>query len=79
MTNKITINNPESLFDFLVEQCEKLDSKKITVDTAKAQAALAKQMNNIMFYRLDKVKFETFTKIKLAEIEGEKQIANGGN
>lgn len=35
---------------------EKLDKKEITVDEAKAQAAIAKQVNNCMKYELDRSK-----------------------
>jgi hypothetical protein len=37
---------------------EKLALKKITVDEAKGQAALAKQSNNLLRYELDRVKTE---------------------
>ena len=35
---------------------EKLDSKEITVDEAKAQAALAKQANNGLKYEIERTK-----------------------
>jgi hypothetical protein len=37
---------------------EQLANKKITVDQAKGQAALAKQTNNLLRYELDRVKTE---------------------
>lgn len=37
---------------------ERLSQKKITVDEAKGQAALAKQANNLLRYEIDRVKTE---------------------
>ncbi len=37
---------------------KKLDEKKIDVDTAKAQASLIKQSNNLLRYELDIRKFD---------------------
>jgi len=55
--------NNKSLIAFIFDQMEKLDSEKITVEQAKAQANLAKQVNNAMKYELDLVN----TKMKIAE------------
>jgi hypothetical protein len=55
--------NNKSLIAFIFDQMEKLDSEQITVEQAKAQANLAKQVNNAMKYELDLVN----TKIKVAE------------
>lgn len=46
--------NNKSLLHFLFDQMEKLDQKAITVDEAKAQAAVAKQVNNCMKYEIDR-------------------------
>jgi len=46
--------NNKSVLHFLFDQMEKLDKKEITVDEAKAQAAIAKQVNNSMKYELDR-------------------------
>lgn len=48
--------NNKSVLHFLFDQMEKLDKKEITVDEAKAQAAIAKQVNNCMRYELDRSK-----------------------
>lgn len=48
--------NNKSVLHFLFDQMEKLDKKEITVDEAKAQAAIAKQVNNCMKYELDRSK-----------------------
>jgi hypothetical protein len=55
--------NNKSLIAFIFDQMEKLDSEQITVEQAKAQANLAKQVNNAMKYELDLVN----TKMKVAE------------
>lgn len=46
----------KSLFGFICDQMEKLDGGQIDVNTAKAQASLAKQANNILNYELERVK-----------------------
>ena len=74
MDKKISINNPSDLFNFLAEQAQKLDSKRITVEQAKAQASIAKQMNNIMQFRLDKLKFETQMKATMEELESAQNV-----
>jgi hypothetical protein len=55
--------NNKSLIAFLFDQMNKLDENKITAEDAKAQANLAKQVNNAMKYELDLVK----TKMELTE------------
>ena len=55
--------NNKSLIAFLFDQMEKLDSNTIDVEQAKAQANLAKQVNNAMKYELDLAN----TKMKVAE------------
>jgi hypothetical protein len=50
------MNTNRELTAFLLSQTEKLDAKKINHETAKAQANLAKQVNNTMRYELDRVK-----------------------
>jgi hypothetical protein len=55
--------NNKSLIAFLYGQMEKLDTKEIDVEQAKAQANLAKQVNNAMKYELDLAN----TKMKIAE------------
>jgi copper(I)-binding protein len=55
--------NNKSLIAFLFDQMDKLDSNQIDVEQAKAQANLAKQVNNAMKYELDLAN----TKIKIAE------------
>ncbi len=50
----MTPTNNKSVLHFLFDQMEKLDKKETTVDEAKAQAALAKQVNNCMKYELDR-------------------------
>jgi hypothetical protein len=55
--------NNKSLIAFIFDQMSKLDNEQITVEQAKAQANLAKQVNNAMKYELDLVN----TKMKVAE------------
>jgi hypothetical protein len=55
--------NNKSLIAFIFDQMEKLDNQEITVEQAKAQSNLAKQVNNSMKYELDLVN----TKIKVAQ------------
>jgi hypothetical protein len=43
---------------------ERLDNGSITIDTAKAQASLIKQSNNLLRYDLDCKKFEHQLKIE---------------
>lgn len=71
--------NSKSLFHFICGQMEKLDNNEIDVQTAQAQANLAKQANNILNYELKRaetlVKVDSYnrqcgTGIKLREIEG---------
>lgn len=53
--------NSKSLFSFICDQMEQLQSDEITVEKAKAQANLAKQANNLLKYELDRVN----TKMKI--------------
>jgi hypothetical protein len=48
--------NNKSLISFLFDQMDKLDRAEIDVNTAKAQADLAKQVNNSLKYELDRAK-----------------------
>lgn len=48
----------KGLFTHICDQMERLSQKKITVDEAKGQAALAKQANNLLRYEIDRVKTE---------------------
>ena len=70
--------NNKSLIAFLFDQMNKLDENLIDVEQAKAQANLAKQVNNAMKYELDlaKVKMEisefntkSLVKIDLRNVE----------
>ena len=64
--------NNKSLIHFLFNQMEKLDTKSISVEEAKAMAGLAKQVNNSMKYELDRanlLKELEGTNIKLRQIE----------
>lgn len=54
----MVIKTNKDLFAHICEQMEKLAQKRITVDEAKGQAALAKQTNNLLRYELDRVKTE---------------------
>jgi hypothetical protein len=54
----MAISTNKDLFRHICEQMEKLAAKKISVDEAKGQAALAKQANNLLRYELDRVKTE---------------------
>lgn len=44
----------KSIFEHLCDQMDKLNSKVVSVEEAKAQANLAKQANNILKYELDR-------------------------
>jgi hypothetical protein len=48
--------NNKSLIHFLFDQMDKLDNDIIDVNKAKAQADLAKQVNNSLKYELDRAK-----------------------
>ena len=50
--------NNKSLIHFLFDAMEKLDRNIIDVETAKAQANLAKQVNNSLRYEIDRAKTE---------------------
>lgn len=71
--------NNKSLLHFLYNQMEKLDSKEIEVEQAKAMAELAKQANNILKYEIDRanvlMKLDTHNStnkrdVKLRDVEG---------
>jgi len=49
------VKNSKSLFHFLTEQMDKLDKDEITVEKAKGQAGLAKEVNNVLLYELKRV------------------------
>jgi len=55
--------NNKSLLHFIFDQMEKLDTKEIDIEQAKAQSLLAKQANNAMKYELDRAT----TLLKLSE------------
>jgi hypothetical protein len=65
--------NNKSLIAFLFDQMDKLDTDAITVEQAKAQANLAKQVNNAMKYELDlastKMKIQEFNKTSDVKVE----------
>lgn len=65
--------NNKSVIAFLFDQMEKLDTDVITVEQAKAQANLAKQVNNAIRYELDlvntKMKVTEFNKVNDTMIE----------
>ena len=65
--------NNKSLIAFLFDQMDKLDNNVIDVEQAKAQANLAKQVNNAMKYELDlantKMKITEFNKHHGSNIE----------
>ena len=46
--------NTKAIFKHLCDQMDKLNSKVISVEEAKAQANMAKQANNLLKYELDK-------------------------
>ena len=70
--------NSKSLFHFLCDQMDKLDKGTISVEAAKAQAALAKQINMRSFYENDRSRLlmelqrhnkEFTTNIQLRELD----------
>lgn len=65
--------NNKSLIAFLFDQMDKLDTNQIDVEQAKAQANLAKQVNNAMKYELDlagtKMKIAEFNKTSESKVE----------
>ncbi len=58
--------NNKSLLHFLFDTMDKLDKRDIDVDTAKAQANLAKQANNALRYELER----TTLQLKINESAG---------
>jgi hypothetical protein len=47
----------EFIYEMVKSNMEKLDTKKINVEQAKAMASLAKQANNVLSTQLDAAKF----------------------
>ena len=47
-------SNSKTLLDHMFDQMAKLSAGAIDVDEAKAQAALAKQANNVLKYELER-------------------------
>lgn len=60
--------NNKSLLAFIFGQMTKLEKREIDVNTAKAQAALAKQANNSLRYELDRA--ETLIKLNQHNKDG---------
>jgi hypothetical protein len=58
--------NNKSLLHFLFQTMEKLENREIDVDTAKAQANLAKQANNSLRYELERATLQ----LKINEATG---------
>ena len=58
--------NNKSLLHFLFQTMEKLENRDIDVDTAKAQANLAKQANNSLRYELERATLQ----LKINEASG---------
>lgn len=52
------LSTPDGLLAHCATLMNSLQDKKISVETAKAQASLVKQSNNLLRYKLDKEKFE---------------------
>jgi hypothetical protein len=48
--------NNKSMISFLFEQMDKLDNDEITIEKAKEQANLAKQVNSSLKYELDRAR-----------------------
>lgn len=69
--------NNKSLFHFICEQLDNLDSGKITVEKAKALAHLTNQANKALTYELKRTEIQmelevhnkTFSKVDLREVE----------
>lgn len=47
----------KGIFEFLCTQMDRLAVGKIKVEDLKAQAASAKQLNNVLMYELNRAKF----------------------
>lgn len=71
--------NSKSLYHFLCDQMDKLDKGLISVEAAKAQSALAKQINMRSFYENDRSRLlmelqrhnkEFSSNIQLRELDG---------
>ena len=50
--------NNKSMIAFLFDQMDKLDKDEITVEKAREQSNLSKQVNNAMKYELDRAKIQ---------------------
>jgi hypothetical protein len=70
--------NSKSLLSFVFGQMEKLEKNEIDVETAKAQAKLCKQANNLLNYEINRTNalmklrqhnFEYKDNLELREIE----------
>lgn len=62
----------KELFKFAFSVMEKLNTKGIDVDEAKAQANLIKQANNILRYELDRaVALQKYDNLEIRKIESE--------
>lgn len=62
--------NSKGVFEFLINQMEKLEQKKIDVETLKEQANAAKQLNNLLKYELERAKaIQKYKGIAIREIE----------
>lgn len=55
--------NSKSLLAFVFDQMEKLDKNEIDNDTARSQAQLAKQANNLLKYEIERANIQ----MKLAQ------------
>lgn len=63
-------SNTKSLLSHAFSTMKKLDEGQIDNETAKAQANLMKQANNVLKYELDRaIAREKWTDIKIREIE----------
>ena len=61
------LKTPTGLLGHLADTMIKLEDKKISVEIAKAQAALVKQSNNLLRYELDLSKWES-KKVEISEL-----------
>ena len=57
------------VYDTMVKAVNDLNSKKISVEHAKAAASIAKQLNNVIAAQLDAAKFMANTKDASAHLE----------
>jgi len=63
----MTPTNSKSLLQFIFDQMEKLDKKKINCQEAQAQAKLAKEANNVLNYEIKRA--DMLLKLRESEIE----------